>query len=58
VDLNGEECAWCFDPAIETAVVTVRGDQREIDLCDRHLQEVLTGARPIRGTTPPLAGPR
>jgi hypothetical protein len=51
VDPNGEECAWCFDPAIETAVVRVRGDQREIDLCDRHLREVLTGARPISGTS-------
>jgi hypothetical protein len=58
VDWNGQECAWCFDPATETALVTVRGDQREVDLCDRHLQEVLTGARPIRGTSPPLPEPR
>jgi hypothetical protein len=57
VDWTGHECAWCFDPATETALVTAQGDQSEVDLCDRHLQEVLTGARPIRGT-PPLPDPR
>jgi hypothetical protein len=58
VDWNGEDCAWCFDPATETALVTVHGDQREIDLCDRHLREILTGARPIPGSGSPLVDPR
>jgi hypothetical protein len=57
VDWTGEDCAWCFDPAVETALVTVRGDQREVDLCDRHLQEVLTGARPIHDAKPHLPDP-
>ena len=43
-----EDCAWCFDPAIATVLVQVtsRGDEHEVDFCERHLEELLTGARP------------
>ena len=43
-----EDCAWCFDPATATVLVQVtpRGDEHEVDFCERHIEELLTGARP------------
>ncbi len=56
--MNGEleSCAWCFDQATATVLVQVtpRGDEHEVDFCDRHIEELLTGARPAhRAPTAP-----
>jgi hypothetical protein len=40
------ECAWCFDPSQETVTALVRGKELELDLCLRHLDELLAGSRP------------
>ena len=37
-------CAWCFGPASETVAVDVSGDRYELDLCPRHLEELLIDA--------------
>jgi hypothetical protein len=46
-----DDCVWCFDPATQTAVVAVGVSELEVDLCDRHLQELLEGARTLAPET-------
>jgi hypothetical protein len=42
------QCAWCFDPSAETVAVQVgdEGTEIELDLCSRHVNELLEGSRP------------
>lgn len=41
-------CAWCFDPSAETIEVVIGedGPEHELDLCARHLSELLNDSRP------------
>jgi hypothetical protein len=38
---------WCFDHSIETITAVAGGSSHELDLCARHLHEVLSGARAV-----------
>ena len=42
-------CAWCFDPAVESATVMVGESRYEVDFCGRHVDELLQGARGAGG---------
>lgn len=43
--LSTTPCAWCFDPSIETVTVSLATAREEVDLCARHLAELLEGSR-------------
>lgn len=42
-------CAWCFDPSAETIALVIGDDgpEIELDLCARHVSELLQGSRPM-----------
>ncbi len=42
------DCAWCLLPAVETATLDVGGEEYELDLCSRHMEELISGSRLAR----------
>jgi hypothetical protein len=42
------DCAWCSLPAVETATLVVGGEEFELDLCDQHIDELISGSRLAR----------
>jgi hypothetical protein len=40
-------CAWCFDAATESVTATVADERFEIDLCDKHVAELLESSREV-----------
>jgi hypothetical protein len=43
------ECAWCFDPSIETATIMLTGQEpAELQLCRKHFDELLACAQSAR----------
>lgn len=53
-------CGICGEPAGESAILAVRKTRARIDLCGRHLDELLVDARPRDLVSVPResAGPR
>jgi hypothetical protein len=39
-------CAWCGQEPTSLLQFEARGERFELDLCPRHLEEVLKGAKP------------
>jgi hypothetical protein len=42
---EGSDCAWCLLPAVEAATLVVGGEEFELDLCGRHMEELISGSR-------------
>jgi hypothetical protein len=43
-------CSRCPAPSVETVTAVFRDQELEIDLCDRHRTELLSGSRPAPST--------
>lgn len=50
---EGSTCAACGAPAAEVVTFTIRGVPYEKDLCLRHMEDLIRGARGVHETPAP-----